>query len=856
MTAGPRRAALLCSGRETALAELERALRRLRRGRGGRLTLVGPPGSGRTELLAVAGELAAAAGILSVDVHEGRPLSLYRLGGRERPDRQRSAVLLCVDDVERCDGGTRRVAEFAAPSLRDTAVLWLVTTVPVGPVRSTGQYAEVGELSRADADELALRSSGRTVIDAALRAALDAAPRYPLHVVQTARRGVPWPAGLVAGLAGADRRMLAAAAALGPRFSPDDLAEVVDRPVGTLLVSLLASIEAGLLRADGDELAFSHRLVQDLVAGAVPEGELAVRAVRLLARQGAADKLVAALRGQRPPELDPATLREVAEVSARRDPSTAAVLSRLEHRALADRHPADVPATQEAAARIATYAVQSGDPVVGRAVSERLDTERSATLGFAVAEVLLPSHPAGALRVAQRAADAAGADVDELHRVRLAAVRLAGRAYADDCEPAELAATEQRAARLGDPRSLALIGLARTLDTSAGGDLVEALRHASMAGEAADRGHGPQWWIAGIFRAKLLTDLGRLGEAEQLLDALADRAERTSQIGALPNLLMGRATCDVEAGRLAAAEVGLIAARQLAHAIGRPSLVETNVVNMLVRVAYLRGDTTRLTEYREVLERQLAVDPARSTSAAIGLLFAVEVTSAVEIAEWARLSERLDGPRRYAIARGVTDDLMRLRILLRHGLRAHAVRLAGLIDRLASITDAPLPNAAAGHADGVVHRRVAALRAAREAYQELGRPMLAAQALEDLADVSGDPQEQADALRDARAVWYECGAHRETARVDKLLRASGLRAAATAAPELGLGLTVSEERVVREVVAGRSNRAVAEALFLSPHTVAVHLRRIYGKTGVRNRRELTELIRRRAGARSGPADRE
>jgi DNA-binding CsgD family transcriptional regulator len=52
-------------------------------------------------------------------------------------------------------------------------------------------------------------------------------------------------------------------------------------------------------------------------------------------------------------------------------------------------------------------------------------------------------------------------------------------------------------------------------------------------------------------------------------------------------------------------------------------------------------------------------------------------------------------------------------------------------------------------------------------------------------------------------------------------------------------LTVGEHRVAALVAAGRTNREVAEALFMSVRTVESHLSRIYHKLGVRSRTELS-----------------
>jgi DNA-binding CsgD family transcriptional regulator len=56
------------------------------------------------------------------------------------------------------------------------------------------------------------------------------------------------------------------------------------------------------------------------------------------------------------------------------------------------------------------------------------------------------------------------------------------------------------------------------------------------------------------------------------------------------------------------------------------------------------------------------------------------------------------------------------------------------------------------------------------------------------------------------------------------------------------GLTAAERRVAALVASGRTNREVAEQLFLGERTVAGHLTRVYAKLGVRSRTELARRL--------------
>jgi DNA-binding CsgD family transcriptional regulator len=62
-------------------------------------------------------------------------------------------------------------------------------------------------------------------------------------------------------------------------------------------------------------------------------------------------------------------------------------------------------------------------------------------------------------------------------------------------------------------------------------------------------------------------------------------------------------------------------------------------------------------------------------------------------------------------------------------------------------------------------------------------------------------------------------------------------------------LTATERRVVELVAAGRTNREIADTLFMSVHTVEAHLTRLFRELGVHSRTELARLAVERSDPR-------
>jgi DNA-binding CsgD family transcriptional regulator len=188
-------------------------------------------------------------------------------------------------------------------------------------------------------------------------------------------------------------------------------------------------------------------------------------------------------------------------------------------------------------------------------------------------------------------------------------------------------------------------------------------------------------------------------------------------------------------------------------------------------------------------------------------------------------------------ALAATDDARAL------GVTARAEQLAGQ-----RADDAGLA-AAAGHARGLLDRSVTDLARAAAGYPD---PWARSSAAEDIGVLLGagpDRKLAIDHLERALAGYESVDAGRDAARVRRRLRQVGIRRrhwSRTDGPASGLTSLTGTERAVADLVAaGLTNRQVAARMFLSPHTVAFHLRHVFRKLGVGSRVELARLLARR-----------
>jgi DNA-binding CsgD family transcriptional regulator/tetratricopeptide (TPR) repeat protein len=337
------------------------------------------------------------------------------------------------------------------------------------------------------------------------------------------------------------------------------------------------------------------------------------------------------------------------------------------------------------------------------------------------------------------------------------------------------------------------------------------------------------------------------GNATEALVALGrwDQAERVSHQGlevaasdaTLILLLPSRAMLELGRGDLDAAEARL---RTLRHLLPAP-IAEAQKAGPLfaglVELALWRGDLDRA---RALMAEAAPLVEANPRYAAP--IYALGLRVEADRAELAR-ARRPGEP--------APDDATATALLERLGQAA------------AGPAAATFPELAAWHATGLAERTrqagppdPAAWVVAAAAWQRLGQPYRAAYAgfrqAEALLAGAGDRDTAAEMLRRAAAITGRLGARLLDAEVQALARRARLDLAQHAAtmppgaPPLAaqLGLTRREAEVLALVAAGRSNRQIAQALFISPKTASVHVSNILAKLGAAGRGEAAAIAHR------------
>jgi DNA-binding CsgD family transcriptional regulator len=424
------------------------------------------------------------------------------------------------------------------------------------------------------------------------------------------------------------------------------------------------------------------------------------------------------------------------------------------------------------------------------------------TLGVVLAHLGDPAagmaHLEEALRIAQDLHEEHGFDVDDVLR-----------AYVNQCDLLDLTGELEAAAALA----------------------LRAVEEARQHG--LERSFGT-WSTAD--RAAELIKLGRWDEAGERLHAALPSAAAGGLVAI--NMYQALATLEVGRGALEAADEHLGEARKLFERV----FVGAQHVGPLYReqaaLAVWRG---RLDQAREAvaagLSACLGVDGARFAAGLYPVGLRAEADRAVRARD--RHAEAEEADARF-VAAGLLDGARALATPWGPEFEAHLATCEAEWTRAAGDPDPER------------------WQAAVDAWDKAGQPYPAAYARWRLAEAllaaAADRERAEEAVRDAHATAVRLGAVPLRTELEQLARRGRIDLApeaapdgpASAGPDDPLGLTPRELEVLRLVADGRSNRQIAEELFISAKTASVHVSNILAKLGVRTRVEAAAVAHRLA----------
>ena len=383
-----------------------------------------------------------------------------------------------------------------------------------------------------------------------------------------------------------------------------------------------------------------------------------------------------------------------------------------------------------------------------------------------------------------------------------------------------------------------------------GGDLERAradLEAVSPAPAPTARSDARQ---AELFHAELLLALDDHEALQPLVTTAVDAAQRAGQVGCARSWRRLHARLLLRRGRLAEAEAMLAGELDGDAAAATPD--DARALLTMCELAIHAGDDRRTKELAGIAERAV-----ETGGPAVRRLAAWLLALPRRDVERPRRRSRLAGPAgpgaRRRPAAGADARADGGAPPGAHGLvgRARRARRGGGDDDgrprpsqpLRTAPSPPPRRTAAGSSSTIPTRwpRRPSTSAARRC------PSREASALEDLGvELARRPSagSAVEAFDGALRRYAQCGASWDASRVRRRLRELGVRRrlVAPSRPTNGWGsLTVAELAVVRLVADGLTNRAVARQLFLSSHTVSMHLRHVFVKLGINSRVELTRL---------------
>ncbi|BBJ45989.1 helix-turn-helix transcriptional regulator [Streptomyces antimycoticus] len=666
-------------------------------------------------------------------------------------------------------------------------------------------------------------------------------------------------------------RLLQIGSVLGREFDLGTAARMLGRRVGSLLSGVEAALSAGLLSADGPRLAFRHDLIRQALQENLP------RAVRTALHGEAADSLRGI--GARSAEVawhvvmaggpvDDDAVTTLTTAVQELSPSAPDAAADLAQRIASLLHPHDrrrIALLTDAAEYLGrTRRIHEALGLVDATLSDGPEPLQEACLRLAAAEIhQAAGDDAAAMTHLQRALDLPELPPDV--RVRLLKTKATGQVYLGDITAAEQTDTGlvEEAYRSDDPAVVVSAMVFQSQTSFYRGRLARALELAeAAAGHAGTESAGfylrpPR--IPALWLAMVLTATDRLADTERILRDGQREAEARGLGWSLPHWHAARACALLEQGALddaaVEAEASLMVADELE--ITRPN-PRAHSVRALVEIR--RGDLVKARDHLRAAEADSGTHTQRYGLWVVLARACLADAEGQDGAAAAALTGAFrDGEPTRLLTVGPSHWPGIVRIALRGADSSAARDVSDALRSLIARDDSQqIIGAVRAHVDGLLHRDPRALASAITAYRSGDRPLVLAAACEDLGELlatSADTTAAIPHFEEAVELASASGALRDHERIRRRLRRLGVRTGAprhhtTGPPGWGT-LTESERKLIPLVVDGLTNRAIADRLYVSVHTVNTHMKHIFTKLDINTRVELTRLAIERGAVANG-----
>ena len=767
------------------------------------------------------------------------------LVGMMRPVPQRDDLLA----LRRAPGD---VVRLELTRLSDTAVADLVTALAGGrPDRGLLQLADGAAGNPMYVTELVaalVRGSGLIITEAGAAELAGASAPGSLSAAIADRLGFA---------AGPVRDVLRAAALLGMDFAVRDLAIVLGRSVPDLIPAVDEARVAGVLATSGHGLAFRHPLIRAALYDEIPAPVRAAwhrDAGRALAEAGApadrvARQMLRAVGGPDDPAepVDEWMLAWLADSADMLIGQAPAVAAELLTRAVAS-SPAGPGRQGWLASRLADALYRIGDraaaeQVANRALEHATEPDLVVDLHWTLAQCRgLAGKFAESLATLDRALASPG--ITARHRARLLVVAARTHSNLGEIEKAGQVAADALAAatEAGDNWATGWALLMMAGLTSTRGRMTDALPlfDRALAATETDPALTDLRLLLEINKAVTLGNLDRYedaltaaGRARHLADQVGTAIRLDQAHGALGQVLFQTGRWD---DALAEGEI-------LPENLKTPTGACCDL-GIAAVISFHRGDVG-------AARRHLAAADPHAGRIGHRLITSLTLARSLDREHDGALPEALavltDAFGNNTEEIEETEDLFAdaVRLATETGDPDTGQALAGQAAALAAESEIPHRQANALYCRGLLGHDAARLLAAAERYEDAGRPLLRAKALEAAAGhfVDADDRGQARAaFTAALEVYTSLGAAADVARLQAAFRAHGIRRGPQAKHRRARSgwesLTATEIKIAAFVEEGLSNPEIAARLLLSRRTVATHVSHILKKLDVHSRTDI------------------